>query len=121
LNDGILPTSSGDDTIPRFTWWPHKGSEEWVQYDFEKPQRLSSTSVYFFDDTGRGQCRLPQSWEIQYLDGSDWKPVKSSGEYHVEKDAFNTVRFDSVETKSIRLVARLRPDVSAGILEWQVR
>lgn len=121
LNDGILPSSSGDDSIPRFTWWPHKGSEEWVQYDFNNPKKLSSASVYWFDDTGRGGCRVPQSWEIQYLDGSDWKPVKPSADYLVGKDKFNTIGFDPIETKSIRLIAHLQPNFSAGILEWQIR
>ena len=121
LNDGILPASSADESIPRFTWWPHKGTEEWVEYDFDRPRNLGGASVFFFDDTGHGECRVPRSWEIQYLDGGQWKPVKASGEYRTDKDAFNTVSFDPVETKSIRLVARLGQDVSAGILEWQVR
>ena len=121
LNDGILPTNSADETIPRFTWWPHKGTEEWVQYDFDKPRKLSGTSVYFFDDTGHGECRLPQSWEIQYLDGGTWKPVKAEGEYGVQKDTFNTAAFSPIETTSIRLVAHLKDGVSGGILEWQVR
>jgi hypothetical protein len=121
LNDGILPSNSGDDSIPRFTWWPHKGTEEWVQYDFNNPKKLSSASVYWFDDTGRGGCRVPQSWEIQYLDGSDWKPVKPSADYLVGKDKFNTIGFDPIETKSIRLIAHLQPNFSAGILEWQIR
>ena len=31
LNDGILPASSSDETVPRFTWWDHKGTDEWVR------------------------------------------------------------------------------------------
>lgn len=120
LNDGILPSRSSDESIPRFTWWPHKGSEEWVQYDFDKPRKLSSVSVYWFDDTGHGGCRVPQSWEIQFLDGGEWRTARQAGQYSMEKDKFNTTAFDSVETKSIRLVAHLQPDFSAGILEWQV-
>lgn len=121
LNDGILPSSSGDHSIPRFTWWPHMGSEEWVQYDFAKSRELSGASVYWFDDTGRGQCRVPQSWEIQYLDGSDWKPVRAEGEYGIAKDQMNTVKFAPIQTTSVRLVAHLPKGFSSGILEWQVR
>jgi hypothetical protein len=121
LNDGMLPKSSDDQTIPRFTWWPHKGSQEWVEYDFAQPRKLSGASVYWFDDTGRGQCRTPESWEIQYLDGSDWRPVRATGTYGVAKDGFNSVSLDPVETTSVRLVAHLKPDFSAGILELQIR
>jgi hypothetical protein len=121
LNDGILPSNSADETIPRFSWWPHKGTEEWVQYDFAKPRELSSASAYWFDDTGRGECRVPQSWEIQYLDGSDWKPVKPDGEYGTARDQMNTVKFAAIQTTSLRLVAHLPKGFSSGILEWQVR
>ena len=26
------PKSSNDQSIPRFTWWDHRGTAEWVQY-----------------------------------------------------------------------------------------
>jgi len=42
MNDQIEPKDSADTSIPRFTWWDHKGAEEWVQYDFDKPRRVSS-------------------------------------------------------------------------------
>ena len=51
--------SSDDQEIPRFTWWDHRGTAEWVQYDFAKPTTVSTVSVYWFDDTGRGGCRVP--------------------------------------------------------------
>lgn len=43
------------------TWWDHRGSAEWVQYDFAAPKKISSAEVYWFDDAGEGQCRVPQS------------------------------------------------------------
>ena len=120
LNDGILPSSSDDQTIPRFTWWDHKGTEEWVEYDYGQPRRIDHCAVYWFDDTGRGQCRVPASWQIQYLDGIDWKPVKPDGAYGLAKDRFNAVSFSPIETRSLRLVAQLQWKFSAGILEWTV-
>ena len=33
LSDRIEPQDSCDHTIPRFTWWDHRGTKEWVQYD----------------------------------------------------------------------------------------
>ncbi len=36
LCDGLSGKSSADKTIPRFTWWDHRGTSEWVQYDFAR-------------------------------------------------------------------------------------
>jgi DUF1680 family protein len=38
MNDGIEPKDSADESIPRFTWWDHHGTKEWVQYVFDKPE-----------------------------------------------------------------------------------
>jgi len=48
---------------------------EWVQYDFSKPTTVSSVKVYWFDDTGQGECRIPESWQVLYRAGHSWKPV----------------------------------------------
>jgi len=44
--DGKEPKASNDTSIPRFTWWPQKGTTEWVVRQFEAPTTVSSTSVY---------------------------------------------------------------------------
>lgn len=46
LNDGREPRNSGDTSIPRFTWWDHLGTSEWVQYDFETARKITSVEVY---------------------------------------------------------------------------
>ena len=119
LSDKALPKSSNDQGIPRFTWWPRKGSTEWVQYDFDKPQKISSADVYFFDDTGGGGCRLPKSWRLMYKQDDQWKQVPNAGSYTVEMDKFNKVSFDPVNTQSLRIEVQLQPEFSAGILEWR--
>lgn len=118
--DGLVPKDSGDHSIPRFTWWDHRGTTEWVQVEFAKPRAVSAVEVYWFDDTGRGQCRVPASWKLFARDGADWKPVAAPA-FGVEKDAFNVATFDPVTTTALRIEAVLRPEASAGILEWRVR
>jgi len=119
LSDKSLPKSSNDQGIPRFTWWPRKGTTEWVQYDFDKPRKVSSAEVYFFDDTGGGGCRLPKSWQLMYKQGDQWKQVSNAGSYSVEMDTFNKVSFDPVNAQSLRIEVQLQPEFSAGILEWR--
>jgi len=120
LNDGILPKSSIDHSIPRFTWWDHRGTKEWVAYEFQKPKKLSKAEVYWFDDTGRGGCRVPRSWRLLWHNGKEWKPVEATSPYGVERDKFNVVTFKPVTTKAIRLEVQLQAKWSGGILEWRV-
>jgi len=120
MNDQIVPTSSIDHNIPRLTWWDHRGTTEWVQYDFAKPAKVSSVEVYWFDDTGRGGCRVPKAWRVLYRAGSQWKPAPGASACGVAKDAFNRVTFDAVQTDGLRLEVELQPKFSGGILEWRV-
>jgi len=116
----VLPKSSADQAIPRFTWWPRRGTKEWVAYQFESPREVSAVAVYWFDDTGRGHCRVPAAWHVEYHDGTAWRPVEARDPYTAEKDRFNRVRFKPVRTTKLRLVVQLQGGFSAGILEWQI-
>jgi DUF1680 family protein len=118
--DQVLPRASNDRTVQRFTWWPHRGSAEWIEWDLGKARRLSRVGVYWFDDTGVGQCRLPASWRLLYRSDDQWKPVIHTHPIEVEPDRFNQVTFNPVTTTALRLEVQLREGFSAGILEWQV-
>jgi len=121
LSDQLEPNNSDDHEIPRFTWWDHLGTQEWVQYEFKEPARVSGVEVYWFDDEPRGgACRTPKSWELFYRAGYDWKRVEGASEYGTHKDRFNGVRFDPVETDGLRIIVQSRERVSAGILEWRI-
>lgn len=119
--DQLIPTSSADHLIPRFTWWDHRGTSEWVRYDFDQLKTISEVSLYWFDDTGIGQCRVPQSWKLFYLKGDIWKPIKGKVSYGTKSDQWNTVIFDSIQAKALRLEVQLQPNYSGGILEWKIK
>jgi len=121
LNSGYKPASSDDQSHPRFTWWNHLGTAEWVQYSYTSPVTVSAAFVYWYDDTGSGQCRVPQSWTVQYLDSSgSWTTVSGASGYGTAADAFNTTTFNAVTTTQLRLAVQLRAGVSGGILQWNV-
>jgi hypothetical protein len=42
-------------------------------------RELSGVGVYWFDDTGRGKCHLPKSWQVLFrtADGT-FEPVKNA-------------------------------------------
>lgn len=121
VNDQLEPESSGDHEVPFFHWWPHKGTTEWIQYDFPHSSEVSIVDVYWFDDTGRGECRIPESWKILYKTDGDWRSVYTEDEYGTEKDSFNRVIFETVKTDAIRLEITSQPDFAGGIHEWRIK
>jgi DUF1680 family protein len=120
INDGEEPTSSSDSSS-YFDWWPTKGTTEWAEYAFEKPATVSECQVYWFDDTGQGEVRVPASWRLLYKEGNEWKPVAAVEPYGVEKDRYNRVAFQPVSTSGMRLEITMQPKWSAGIQEWKVK
>ncbi len=121
VNDQLDPDSSDDHSVPYFHWWPKKGTTEWIQLDFPQRQMVRQAEVYWFDDTGTGGCRVPETWRLLYLDGTVWKPVLTSSGYGNEKNQYNRVTFQSVETRALRLEIKLQEEYSAGIHEWRIK
>jgi uncharacterized protein len=121
INDGEEPKSS-DDPSSYFDWWPTLGSKlEWVEMTFAKPTAVSESSVYWFDDTGRGAVRVPASWRILYKDGDAWKPVEHAEPYGVGRDSFNRVTFKPVTTSALRIEVTMQPRFSVGLQEWKAK
>lgn len=128
INDQLAPDTNDQGTNvffagneePFFHWWPRKGGPEWVQYDFAKPAKISSAEVYWFDDTGRGECRVPESWRLLYHVNGEWQPVKNPSAYACKANQFNRTTFSPVETDGLRLEVRLQNNWSTGIYEWRV-
>jgi len=121
INDGIVPKDENDRTIPYYHWWPKEGSTEWISYEFTTEKTVSRSTVYWFDDTPWGGCRVPQSWKIYYKDTKgEWTPVENATIYGVEKGIANEVVFKPVTTKAMKLEVKLPEKNAAGIFEWEV-
>jgi len=119
VSDGRAPKDSNDQSVPRFTWFPHTGSKEWITWRFDSPRRVSACELYWFDDAGTNLCRAPESWRLLYRDGETWKAVKGVSAYGTEKDKFNRVTFEAITTTELRIEVKLREGFSGGILEWR--
>ena len=94
--DGEEPANSSDSSA-YFDWWPVQGSKmEWVELTFEKPSTVSSSEIYWFDDTGRGGVRVPASWRVLYKSGMrKWLPV---GRHPRRRNAWNAISFAPITT-----------------------
>ena len=129
VHDQDEPRSSNDPSSGFFHWWPKKGTTEWIQYDFEKPATVSAVEVYWADDTGTGEVRVPASWRVLYREGDEWKAVAARSPAAVEPgrspdlatpNRFNRTAFEPVTTPALRLEVTLQAGWSAGIQEWKV-
>ena len=93
IKDQIIPASSADSSAS--------------QLDF-----------YWFDDTGRGACRVPKSWRVLYQESDgQFQPVGTKGPYGTRKDGFNRIEFENVTTSAIKLEIVLQDQWSSGVQE----
>ena len=119
--DGEEPASSSDSTA-YFDWWPVQGSKmEWIELTFAKPSTVSTSEIYWFDDTGRGGVRVPASWRLLYKSGDQWLPVETTDAFGTARNIWNALRFKPVTTSALRIELTMQQGFSAGLQELKVR
>jgi len=102
------------------TWWNHRGTAEWIQMEWPSPRTVAAMDIYWFDDTGRGQCRVPASWQLFRRADGRWIPIEGRSAPGVAPDTFNRLEFEPIATDALRVEVQLQPGVSGGVLEWRV-
>ena len=129
LNDRRAGPSSGFRATPRFCWPEKSTGRQWVQYEWDKPRKLSRTAVFWAVDTPsqvywrertRGLVlKLPKSSILLYKDGNQWHPAETRDTYGMQPDRSDAIRFVPVTTRAIRLETEMS-DTPCGIQEWLV-
>ncbi len=121
IHDQLIPRNATDGFAPNFDFWPHEGGKEWVAMEFEKPAKVGSMVVSWFDDTGNGECRVPDSWSLYYQDDAGaWKPVEQASGFPTRKTEPIEVKFKAVTTRAMRIEIQQPKDFSCGLYEWEV-
>lgn len=120
VNDQKDPAKSNDHNHPFYHYWPHKGTAEWLEYTFPKAIELGSVGVYWFDDTGIGECRLPAVWSLDARLNGAWVPVKAHDPFGTDGDKYVHVRFDAITTDALRLNIQAQKGWAGGVHEWRV-
>jgi hypothetical protein len=113
----ITLSPNADPQSPFYRWILNGTESAWIQYDFTSPRLVSSSKVYWFDDTDNRDQSFPRKWRLLYRSGESWEPVSARNEYAIERDRFNEVFFQPVQTDALRLELEL-PGVSGGVIEW---
>lgn len=121
INDQQMSRNASDGFAPVFDFWPHKGGQEWIAYEFEKPIKVNGVTVTWSEDTDAGECRLPKSWRLLYQDKDGaWQPAPGSPVYAIRKAEPVKVKIQPVTTQALRIELDLVEGFSAGITEWEV-
>lgn len=119
--DGQIPSSSADESIPRWTSYNDLGlSQQYIIY-LEEEQEIKSVKVYWHDNND--DVKIPASWTIDYHTNGEWKEFKpcSTDIFGIAKDEFNMVRPDhAVKADAIRLNIVAQKDACVGILETTI-
>ncbi|MBE0673784.1 MAG: glycoside hydrolase family 127 protein [Bacteroidales bacterium] len=132
INDQFIIPYNQNIPISSYYRWPLDDTIQWVQYQFENTETVSSVDVYWYDNEPSRMttwyngipwtcCRVPQSWELLYLDADrKWKPVKALNDYGVGKYMYNRVNFEPVKTTSLKMIVKRDGTCASGLIEWIV-
>lgn len=108
--------------MPYYHWWPAQGTTEWISYTLPEATEIKSATIYWFDDAPWGGCRVPKSWNIYYADEQgQWQPVANPDKFTKNKGVANTVQFDPVVTRAVKLEVVQPAEYSCGLFEWEVK
>ena len=122
VNDQWEPKRSSDTSKPYHYWWLKQGTTEAISYQFDQEYEVSNVQIYWLDfDHYDGNFRTPESWALYYKDADgQWQEVCDHTPYTVSKDCYNSVDFRPVKTTGLKILVKLQPGNSGGILEWKV-
>lgn len=117
INDSYIPSNNPGIEVPDFNFWPLSKSNEWIQYQFDKPVNISKTEIYWaFKEN---EIEYPKSWGLSYLKNGKW--IKINGSYkEVGADGKpSIISFPFIHTTAIKLHLEIG-ERTAGLYEWIV-
>lgn len=127
LNDGFIPVVG---SVPGNTRrWGSYGRAQpasvWLQYQWPRPVRVSSSTLSLWDDQPDGGVAPPSSWKLQFLRDGQWQDIVANGGYPIAAGgASSTAPFAPVVTSGLRAVLMTKATASGhaavGVDEWQV-
>jgi hypothetical protein len=89
-----------------------------LTFEWDRKHELSGVKVYWFNDTGRGACKIPESWTVSYMNAAgEYELVDNKTSYGIEKNMFNRLGFTPVKTNAIKIEIKLQKQWSAGVQE----
>lgn len=108
------------------TWSRNNPPRQWIMYQWEQPETLDGSSLYFWGDHPAGSgvgVAPPKAWWLEYWDGAQWRPVSARSPYTSTLNAWNRVDFAPVTTRCLRAVFDASTDgahyAAVALQEWE--
>lgn len=128
LNDGFIP-KAGSFPSGSLRWGSYgldQPATVWLQYQWPRPVRLSSSALYLWNDQPNGGVAAPASWKLQMLQDGRWQDIVSKSGYPIAAaatGAASTASFAPVVTNGLRVVLTTQTTsdghAAIGVDEWQ--
>ncbi|MET7399018.1 family 43 glycosylhydrolase [Dactylosporangium sp. NPDC005572] len=128
LNDEIVRANP----LPPDMWGTWTGSnppQQWAQYTWDQPVRVSGSQIDFWNDQPQGTgvgVAAPANWKLQYwnLSSSQWTDVPNPSGYPTSTSGFQNTTFDAVTTTQVRALFNASTNGSTysavAVEEWKV-
>ncbi|WP_345534981.1 OmpL47-type beta-barrel domain-containing protein [Phytohabitans rumicis] len=111
------------------TWTGNNPPQQWVQYTWDQPMRISGSQIEFWNDQPQGTgvgVAAPARWRVQYwnLDSGQWVDVPNPSGYPTSTQGFQNTTFDSVTTTQVRALFDASTNGSTysavAVEEWKI-
>ncbi|MEH1123135.1 family 43 glycosylhydrolase [Micromonospora sp. CPCC 206061] len=111
------------------TWTGNNPPQQWVQYRWDQPMRISGSQIEFWNDQPQGTgvgVAAPARWRIQYwaLDSGQWVDVPNPSGYPTGTQGFQNTTFDPVTTTQVRATFDASTNGSTysavAVEEWKI-
>ncbi|MER7282854.1 family 43 glycosylhydrolase [Dactylosporangium sp. NPDC000244] len=111
------------------TWTGNNPAQQWVQYTWDSPMRISGSQIDFWNDQPQGSgvgVAAPARWKIQYwnLATGQWADVPNPSGYPTATAGLQNTTFDPVTTTQVRAVFDASTNGSTysavAVEEWKV-
>ncbi|WP_245923816.1 family 43 glycosylhydrolase [Paractinoplanes atraurantiacus] len=128
LNDEIVRANP----LPPDMWGTWTGTnppQQWVQYTWDQPMKISGSQIDFWNDQPQGTgvgVAAPAKWKIQYwnLTTGQWADVANPSGYPTATQGFQNTTFDAVTTTQVRAVFDASTNgatySAVAVEEWKV-
>ncbi|RSM70124.1 glycoside hydrolase [Actinoplanes sp. ATCC 53533] len=128
LNDEIVRSNP----LPPDMWGTWTGSnppQQWVQYTWDQPMRISGSQIDFWNDQPQGSgvgVAAPAGWRIQFwnLGTAQWADVPNPSGYPTGTQGFQNTTFDAVTTTQVRATFDASTNGSTysavAVEEWKI-
>ena len=108
-----------DGSISQDNIWSTDGTESdehWIEYDMGKMRNINTIQIYLANNS---TLKLPKKVSIEYLDGAEWKLLKS----FTGDDVSERIRFindKDISTRKVRVSIVEQPGTASGIREVEI-